>query len=193
MLAQLLALSCLSAAAADPQPQLTALAKRLSAIQSVDAAFRQRRTLAALQDDLVSEGTLSWRRGGKLVWHTRTPSESEIVLDEKSAVMRYPALKTEQAFDLSSQPQMAALFRAILAVLRADVSGLSPLFEVAVTSDAPLRLDLKPRSKEIGQVVRGIHLEFDAKLELTRVLLDEAGGDKTDITFRDQRIREAAP
>jgi outer membrane lipoprotein-sorting protein len=193
MLAQLLGLSGLLATPAAPDAPLAPLAKRLSRVASVDATFHQRRTLSALQDELRSDGTLSWHRGGKLVWHTRAPSESEVVLDEGTAVIRLPALHTEQSFDLKSQPQMAAIFRSILAVLRADLEALEKVFDVRVASPKPLSVDLAPKSPDLAAAIPGIHLTFDASFALTRVVLDEAGGDKTEISFSDQIIRDVSP
>jgi len=170
--------------AAETAPELTALAAHLARTSEVSAHFTQRRTLSALKDVLVSEGTFSWRRGGKLDWHVQTPTESEILLDYKTAVMRYPALQMEQAIDLSSQPQLAAVFQSILAVLRADLERLKPQYELSVQKKSPLWLDLKPKSAEVASVVEKIHLRFDERMDLARVTLDEAGGDTTDIAFQ---------
>jgi outer membrane lipoprotein-sorting protein len=191
MVAQLLGLSLVLAAPAPPaSASLDALSKRLSRIASIEASFQQRRTLSALKDELVSEGTMSWKRGAKLVWHTKSPTESEIIIDDRTAVLRFPSLNTEQSFDLSTQPEMAAIFRSILGVLSADVAALTPLFDVTVAGNQPLRLTLAPKMPGLAATIHAIHLELDGELKLERVLLDEAGGDKTDIVFRDQVIRE---
>jgi outer membrane lipoprotein-sorting protein len=193
MVERLLVACALAAAPGDVPPELSALARHLAATTEISAHFAQRRTLAALKDTLQSSGTFSWRRGGKLDWHTTAPSESEMLLDESSAVMKYPALGVEQSIDLASDPQLAAVFQSILAVLRADLKRLEPLYELSVVQRAPLWVDLVPRSKQVAAVVQRIHLKFDAKLNLSEVTLDEAGGDTTDIAFRDQVVREASP
>src|SRR5579871_1099220 len=127
-------------------PELSALAAHLVSTQEMSARFTQRQTLAALKDALVSEGTFSWRRGGKLVWKTEKPAVSEIDLDEKGAVMKYPALGVEQAMDAQSQPQLASMFQSILAVFSADFEKLRPQFTLAVVKASPVWLDLTPKS-----------------------------------------------
>lgn len=187
----LLLLAWMSSTDAGIPPELSALVRHLASTEEISARFTQRQTLAALKDALVSEGSFSWKRGGKLVWKTEKPSPSEIDLDDKGAVIKYPALRVEQTLDAQSQPQLASVFQSILAVFRGDLDRLRPQFTLAVTGASPLSLELTPRSEAINKVIRRIRLRFDAKLNLSQVVLDEAGGDQTDIAFRDHVVREA--
>ncbi len=174
------------AAAPDPAPELTALRKKLTGTASLSAVFTQTRRWAALKDTMVTRGTFRWTRGGKLVWHTNAPAESELVVEGKKATMSYPALGTTQSFDFSAEPGMGAVFESIAAVLQADFDKLAPFYEVAVTHKTPLTVSLKPRAAEMSKVIQGIELTFTPKLELAQVLLVEAGQDQTEISFRDQ-------
>jgi outer membrane lipoprotein-sorting protein len=167
-------------------PELVALKEKLGRTASLQAKFVQKRHWAALKDPLVTEGTFVYERPDKLRWHASPPNESELVLDGKKAVMRYPALGTQEQFDLTSDPGMATILDSILAVLQADVDRLAPLYELTVTRRSPLEIELKPRSAQVAAVVERIDLSFDARLYLTNVMLREAGGDWTEIAFRDQ-------
>ena len=187
----------LSAAPASPStpapvaPELRALKDSLSRTRKVSARFTQTRHWAALQDALVTHGSFQYQKGGRLVWRTDKPSESELILEGQSAVIRYPALGTSQAIDFSAEPAMARVFDSISAVVQADLDRLQPLFELTLERKAPLRLVLEPRSAELAQTVQRIQLEFDAKHHLMKVLLDESGGDRTEIAFR-EHVTEAA-
>jgi len=187
-----IALAGLAASAAE-SPELTALAKHLAQTQELTAQFTQRRTLSALKDALESSGTFSWKRGGKLDWHTTAPSDSEILLDDQTVVIKVAALGVEQALDLSTQPQLQSVFQAVLGVLRADFKRLEPQYDLSIAARSPLALDLKPKSPDVAKVVSAVHLTFDAKLNLARVVLDEAGGDTTDITFKNHVVKSARP
>ena len=173
-------------AAADAQPELAALKKKLAQVASLSASFTQTRRWSALKDAMVTQGTFSWNRGGRLVWRTRPPAESELIVEGKQATMRYPALGTSQSFDFSAQPGMAAVFDSIAAVLQADFDRLAPLYEISVTRASPPAVSLRPRSAEMAKVISGIELTFNAKLDLASVVMLEGGGDKTEIAFQDQ-------
>lgn len=190
-----LALSLLHGALPEPvPPELTALRESLARTRKVSARFKQTRRWAALRDTLVSEGTFRYEKGGALVWHTDPPAESELTLKGKTAVVSHPALGTRETLDLSSDPGMARVFESIGAVLQADLELLRPLFELTVLrSKAPLVVSLKPRTPELARVVKGIHLEFDRRLQLVRVRLEEATGDRTEIAFYDHVVETAGP
>lgn len=189
-----LALASVPAAAAEPlPPELTALRESLARTQKLSARFTQTRHWAALQDALVTEGTFEYQKSGRLVWRTAAPAESELVVENRTALMRYPALGTTESIDFSSDPGMARVFESIGAVLQADLEKLLPLFVLAVEGKAPLRLTLTPRTKELAEVVQRIRLAFDGQLRLTRVSLEEASGDRTDITFREHSVVPVSP
>ncbi len=186
----LAALLVLAASEAPPPPELVALKAKLGRTRSLTANFTQKRRMAALKDVLTTEGTFAYDKGGKMRWRTAPPAESELVVDGSKATMRYPALGVEQAFDLSSDPGMARVFESILAVLAADLERLAPFYDLAVVKRSPLELDLKPKSPEVAKAVERIHLAFDARLNLVQVVLAEAGGDRTEIGFRDHVATE---
>ncbi len=175
-----------TADAGTPAPELVALREKLARTTSLRATFVQKRHWAALRDPLVTEGTFSYTRPDQLRWHTQPPNESELVLEGRRAVMRYPALGTEQQFDLASDPGMATILDSILAVLQADVDRLLPQYNLKVVRRAPLDLELRPKSEQVAKVVERVELTFDARLNLANVVLREAGGDWTEIAFRDQ-------
>jgi outer membrane lipoprotein-sorting protein len=186
-----LALLVLAWLGASPEktPELAALRQKLARTESLTARFTQRRTMSVLKDALVTEGTFSWERKGTLRWRTDPPNESELVLDGSRAVLRFPALGTEQVFDLASEPAMAAVFEGILAVFRVDVEKLAPQFELTVAARSPLKLALVPKNEGMRKVVGKLDVAFDKDLWLSRVVLHQPDGDRTEITFRDHLAR----
>ncbi|PTL75016.1 hypothetical protein DAT35_57135 [Vitiosangium sp. GDMCC 1.1324] len=195
LLLSLLVVSALhSAPAVPPEPvprELTALKASLARTQKLSARFKQTRHWTALQDALVSEGSIQYQKGGKLVWHTEPPAENELILEGKTVTIRYPGLGTTQTLDTSADPGMAKVFECITAVLQADLERLQPLFELSIERKAPLGLALKPRTKELSQVIQGIRLSFDEKLRLTHIVLEESSGDRTEIDFHGHVMEES--
>ncbi|MGQ0505782.1 MAG: LolA family protein [Myxococcaceae bacterium] len=173
-------------------PAVVALKKRLASTRSLTAKFTQKRHWAALKDTLVTEGTIQSDRSGKLVWRTEKPSANELTFDGKTATLKFPAVNTTQTFDLSAEPGMAKVFESITAVLKADLERLVPLYTVRILKPSPLSLELTPRNEAVASVVSKLKLDFNAASDLTGVVLDESGGDSTEITFKDHVLKTDA-
>ena len=172
---------------------LTPLRDSLRRTVALSARFEQTRHLKVLQDALVTTGRLDYRKGGRLLWHTDPPSESDLVLEGSTATLKMPGMSSGQAFDLSSEPGMGKVFETLRAVLEADLERLTPLFVLKVVRSRPLGVSLKPRNEALARVLEGIQLDFDARYRLLQVSLREPDGDRTDIAFRDHVIETAGP
>jgi len=172
-------------------PELGPLRESLQRTRSLSARFEQTKHLKALRDTLVTTGRLSYRRGGRLVWHTDPPSESELVLEGTAATLTMSGMSSPQSFDLTSEPGMGKVFQTLRAVLEADLESLLPLFELRIDRARPLRVSLKPRSEALSRSIQAIELEFDPEYRLRHVSLQEPDGDRTDIAFRDHVIEKA--
>jgi outer membrane lipoprotein-sorting protein len=177
----------------EPVPrELSALRESLQTTKKMSARFTQTRRLAALHDALTTEGSLEYENGGRLVWRTLAPAQSELVLDGHQVTISYPGMGGAQTIDFSSDPGMGRVFETIRAVLQADLQQLLPLFQLTVVRKDPLRLSLSPRTEGLARTLRRIELEFDRRLRLVQVGLSEPDGDSTQISFRDHVIQTTA-
>lgn len=196
MLLLLATTALLAAPAAEPSksvpPELSALREALQRTVKVSAKFTQTRHLAALHDVLTTQGALEYQNGGRLVWKTFPPSESELVLEGQRVTITYPGMGGTQDVDFASEPGMGKVFETIRAVLQADLDHLRELFTVSIKRKEPLSLTLKPRTQQLSRTLRRIQLDFDHQLRLVHVHLDEPDGDSTDIVFRDHQIQTSA-
>ncbi|MGO9767522.1 MAG: outer membrane lipoprotein carrier protein LolA [Myxococcaceae bacterium] len=191
----LLALNSAAPASTAPPsipPELSALRESLKRTETLSAKFTQVRHLAALHDALTTEGTLEYRNGGRFVWRTSPPSESELVMDGKRVTIHYPGMGAEKTVDFSTEPGMGKVFETIRAVLQGDIDNLSALFTLSIRRKEPLSVSLSPRTEELARTVSRIQLDFDRHLHLIHVALDEPDGDSTDISFRDHLVQPPA-
>jgi outer membrane lipoprotein-sorting protein len=185
-------------ASPDPAPsaplprELVALRESLQRTQKLSARFTQTRHLAALHDALLTEGSLEYQNGGRLVWRTLPPAASELVLDGQQVTISYPGMAGAQTINFSSEPGMGRVFETIRAVLQADLDHLESLFTLTVERQNPLSVSLTPRTHELARTLRRIQLDFDARLRLVHIVLKEPDGDSTEISFRDHVIQTSA-
>jgi outer membrane lipoprotein-sorting protein len=191
-LCALFVLCSVPANAAEGLPrELNPLRESLQKTRRMTARFKQTRHWSALQDALVTQGSIRYEKGGQLVWRTDPPAESEVIVDDQRATIHYPALGTTQTLDFSAEPGLGKVFQTIRAVMEADLESLQPLFQLRLDRKVPLSLTLTPRSPEVSRTVKRIHMEFDKALHLTSVRLDEPSGDWTEIAFHDHVIETA--
>ena len=176
-------MAALAAAPAADGDSLKAVKEHLAANPSVKADFVQVRKWVALKDTLQSSGTVAFDRSGKLCGKRSSRLKTELTLEGSTATMKVPKLKSTQTFDLKADPGMAAVFDSLRAVIRADFAELEKDFDVVTKAGKTLSVKLTPRNDALKSVVSAINLTFNEKLDLANVLLEEAGGDSTEISF----------
>jgi outer membrane lipoprotein-sorting protein len=172
-------------------PELKPVEEHFKTTPSVTAHFVQKRRWAALKDVLESSGTVTFGKDGRILWRTEKPNLSELEMDGSKATMRAPKLGTSQSFDLKADPGMAAVFESLAAVMKADFTAIDKLYDLKLTSKSPVAVELKPKNAGLASVLAKISLKFDAKSELQQVVLDEAGGDSTEIAFSGHVVPDA--
>jgi outer membrane lipoprotein-sorting protein len=168
--------------------ELLPLKAKLGQIENLRADFTQKRYWSALKEPLITRGTVSFTKPDRLHWKTLPPAESELILTGKRAVIRYPALKTEETFDFSSQPGMGAAFENILAVFQGNFEKLEPLYNLAILKTKPLQLQLQPKSEKLMRILEKLELTFRSDFLLDTVVVRESGGDRTEISFQNQKV-----
>lgn len=172
--------------------ELLPLKAKVAQIKNLRADFVQKRFWSSLKEPLITRGTVSFTPPDRLQWKTLPPVDSELILTGKRAIIRYPALKTEEAFDFSSQPGMGMAFENILAVFQGNFEKLEPLYDVSVLKTKPLRIRLQPKSEKLARILENLELTFRPDFVLETVVLHEAGGDRTEITFQNQKVEPAS-
>lgn len=164
---------CTAACAADPftrpleatlvRTQMARLMPEMGRAQVLRGRFTQRKFLVELPNPLVSTGEFVLLRGQGLRWHTLEPLESDVVLTAPS----------------TSSTSAAALLLALFAI---DIEALSDRFDFFGEVAHPAwQLGLRPRDAGLATRVEKALLEGRASIE--RIVLYEAGGDRTDIAL----------
>jgi len=144
------------------------VAARLASYPVVRAEFVQERTVASLSKPVVSTGRLVFSREG-LTWQVETPVK---------AVMTFSADGASDGG--AAQAEMGRLVRALVA---GDLRELRQSFDIEPRGDLERwTLQLKPRTLELAQYLRGIALGGGQHLEAIDVV--EASGDRLKVRMK---------
>lgn len=144
------------------------------------ADFTQRKRLSLFKDELVSKGSLKFKRPQRLRWEYVTPEPSVILFDGARVIVKAPDAPPE-VYDLAKQPGMQVVFDRILVWLgRGSLADATKDYEVKVVGPAALRLIPKG---SLAKHLIDVEMRFDTAWQLAFVHVREKSGDQTQITF----------
>lgn len=165
-------------------PLPSGLTDHLREAAVVHADFTQVRTLAALSRPLKSGGSLVMARNRGVIWSVARPLSMTYVMGPKGLMMVDGEGRRERksARDLPVVGQMGRIFQSMV---EGDWKALESHFTVKGTG-TPARWEvvLSPTSATAGFLKR---IQLSGGRYVERILIDEAAGDRMEITFQRQR------
>lgn len=175
-----------AASAADMTPDV------LHPGQMLRGRFVQERVLAGFAHPLHSEGDFVLAPGHGLIWRTRTPFPSTLVMSA-SGILQLVNGKEAMRLPASRAPAIGQFYQVLSGALSGQTSGLSQVFHVEQHADpaswqltlTPLHADDPALAQVLAIVVSGTHLVDAVDIRKTR-------GDVDHLTFLDQQVSPVA-
>ena len=145
--------------------------------------FEQNKHLQGFRGSLLSKGDFLLARDRGVIWNTRSPFASTIVLTKQRLLARQADGNTRIVGVDGKAPAVATMNALLMALLSGDIAVLSRQFDLKETtlSDGLWQLELAPKPGGLAKVFRRIVLRGTKHVE--SVQLQEASGDSTDIRF----------
>lgn len=164
---------------------LGSVAARLADAPVIRGQFEQTRRLAGFTNPLVSRGDFVLARGRGVVWSTREPFPSSLLVTPDKLVMRGADGKVQQQMQADAQPAMRVVGESMIAVLRGDLRSLSTRFDVTgkLVGKTGWSLTLTPTDQGMRRVFTRIELAGDKFVRNVR--LEEGSGDSTVVRMID--------
>jgi outer membrane lipoprotein-sorting protein len=164
-------------------PIVTEVRRRLGDAAVVRGEFEQRKTLQAFRNPLVSRGSFVAARGRGVVWTTRSPFASTLVVTRDRLLVRDAKGAVATRMNAADEPSLRAINGMLLALIAGDLQILSQRFTVeGELPDAERwHLVLAPRDAALRQWMARIDLEGDRFVRSVKLV--EAQGDSTLIRF----------
>ena len=179
-------LTCLAgmlpAVAAD---MLSQIGSQIEQYQVVRAEFVQTKQMAALKRPLVTSGRLIFSRSQGVLWQIEKPYRVSYVLGE-TRIVEIGSDGVRRVRETRDIPGLAQVGRVFRAMLGANSAALREYFDASVQGDpSKWVIELKPRQSQLAQYLNGMNLSGGRFVEEIRI--SEAGGDNTQISFRNSR------
>lgn len=184
---------CLATAASAEQTLEKVLAevqKRQKSMTSIEASFRQEKTLDLLAEPQVSTGSFVYVSPDKVRWDYASPSPIVMVIAGGRLTNFFPELKKAETLEVSRFQDR--IFKYMGA--GSAIDELSSYFNFRFTETSgsnTWRLDLAPKTKAIEKRVKKISIWIDRTTYLTnRIEYVEGDGDSTIYEFTNIRVNE---
>jgi Outer membrane lipoprotein-sorting protein len=177
--------------AADPD-SLDEVIRRVQVAQTntstLEADFRQEKTLALLSKPEVSTGRFVYSKPNNVLWTYDAPKRVTMLIADGVLTTYYPDLNKAERIEVKRYQDR--IFKYMGASGAIDELGAWFNFTFTNTSDKPYYvLDLNPKNKAVGKRVRHIKIFIDKKSYLTTQFeYTEGDGDKTRYEFLNVKI-----
>lgn len=181
LLAAALASVCVPLRAA---PDLLAqVRERLTDAPVLKGNFEQRKTVKGFRNPLVSKGEFLVAHARGVVWNTREPFASALVVTRDRLLSRQDDGTVNTRVDAANEPGIRAVNEMLFALMAADLPALAARFQIdgALTGKDGWHLALRPRDAALARWITRIELDGDRFVR--KVRLTEASGDNSDITL----------
>lgn len=155
---------------------------------TLEADFRQEKTLALLASPEVSTGRFVYSKPNNVLWTYDAPKRVTMLIADGILTTYYPDLNKAERIEVKRYQDR--IFKYMGASGAIDEMGAWFNFTFTNTSDKPYyMLDLAPKNKAVAKRVRHIKIFIDKKSYLTTQFeYTEGDGDKTRYEFLNIKI-----
>ncbi|MGH6649217.1 outer membrane lipoprotein carrier protein LolA [Aquabacterium sp.] len=177
---------------ADAVPDLLAdIGLRLETSPVLRGDFEQTKTLKGFKRPLVSHGVFVMARGKGVLWTTKAPFASTLVVTRERLVTVTEG--STQQIDTRQEPGLRAVNDMLMALLAGDLQALASRFNSAGSLQGAQgwRVSLTPRDAALARFIARIELEGDRHVRQVR--LAEASGDDSRIVFSNHAASTLSP
>ncbi|MCL2041313.1 MAG: outer membrane lipoprotein carrier protein LolA [Bacteroidales bacterium] len=167
--------------------QITESSKQL---KTLHCDFVQRKTISILADEMVSEGSLSFKQTDKVRWEYTKPYQYEFVMNGDKVMVGSET--TKNVIDVNSSKVFREISKIIISGINGagifDQSKFAAEFMVGAKENMVI---LTPKQKEIKQLFNKIRICFNTSDDtVNSVEIEEINEDKTFIEMKNKQINK---
>jgi outer membrane lipoprotein-sorting protein len=122
----------------------------------------------------------------------RAPDASLFVITGRSVRYRLPGARGN--VDVRTAGALGAVLRDLVAFVAGPLADVRTRYRLELRQADPPIVVATPTSRDVARSVRSLTLKFSRDLRvLESVVIEEPGGDRSDIRFRNVRINPTVP
>lgn len=153
------------------------LMHELAQVRSDHASFIEKKSIAMLEEPVISSGELFYLAPDHLEKRTLKPKPESMVLDGETLVIEHRRKK--RRLDLQDHPQLAAFIDSIRGTLAGDRRALEHHYQLSLEGTAEhWTLQLLPVGKKVQEVIKRIRITGTGNA-LRSINITQADGDSS--------------
>ena len=185
--------------------ELNAVLKKIDekqkSVETMKGQFVQRKSLSLLQNEVVSKGTMYFKKPQRMVWEYKEPERNTMIVNGNIVWFYLPDLKEATRFDLSQKAEIKSIFEKMAIGMGQSGEEMKKSYDVSLLKkvrkpDLPAKqagkniivLQLIPKDAAISNFFKKIHLWFEEDGALYKTELFEKNNDTTIIEFKDMKF-----
>ena len=185
--------------------ELNAVLKKIDekqkSVETMKGQFVQRKSLSLLQNEVVSKGTMYFKKPQRMVWEYKEPERNTMIVNGNIVWFYLPDLKEATRFDLSQKAEIKSIFEKMAIGMGQSAEEMKKNYDVSILKkvrkpDLPAKqagkniivLQLIPKDAAISNFFKKIHLWFEEDGALYKTELFEKNNDTTIIEFKDMKF-----
>ncbi len=174
---------------------LEGIRERQRDVTSVRATVVQKKRHPLLKAEVISQGTLLFKKPRQVRWEVDTPERTIIVIDGHTLLAYHPDRQEAERRDLSGDVGSRAAVEFLAAGMSLAVAELEKRFQLDVyREDGRLVLRLTPRSRWVAQTLASVAIYQDEREAVPRqIVVAGQKGDRTEITLTQVLINPQFP
>lgn len=181
--------------------ELNAILKKIDekqkSVETMKGQFVQRKSLSLLQNEVVSKGTMYFKRPQRMVWEYKEPEKNTMIVNGDIVWFYLPDLKEATRFDLSQKAEIKSIFEKMAIGMGQSAEEMKKSYDVLFLKKVKksdkniIVLQLIPKDAAISNFFKKIHLWFEEDGALYKTELFERNNDMTIIEFKNMKFNTA--
>lgn len=173
--------------AGEPEDTLAAISRARTSLRTLVAPFTQVRTIGLLATEVKSDGELTLVTPDRLRWELFPPDAITYWVTPEGFAFATP--DGGGSVGKAAAGRFATVLSDLLVLVGGDLASLRARYDFVVTkAGATTTLVATPRDPEVRRQVTRLEMAMGPELwTVQRIVIEEAGGDRSEITFRDVR------
>jgi outer membrane lipoprotein-sorting protein len=167
--------------------KISAYSKNLLTLES---SFIQFKYLSVLTEPSRSNGHFCFKNPGMVRWEYTEPFKYLVIVNNDRLFMKDD--NKTKSYEMTSSKAFVAMSSGLGKLLHGDIFENKTDFACKYyENEVNYKLVLVPKAKELKKIFSSILLFFDKKqFSVSKVVMIELSGDKTEIEFTDRKINE---
>jgi outer membrane lipoprotein-sorting protein len=172
----------------------TLLRSKISAysknLLTLECSFIQLKYLSVLTEASKSKGYFCFKNPGMVRWEYTEPFKYLVIINNDRLFLKDD--NKTRSYEMTSGKAFVAMSAGLGKLLHGDIFENKADFACKYfENDGNYKLALVPKTKELKKIFSSILLLFDKKqFSVSKVVMIELSGDKTEIVFTDRKINE---